>query len=118
MELEQSNLEYKMILNQKIKDLAVVQNFEQRELIIDIYTKLEQEKMDTIIKLKKLLEKEEEQIVCEKIEEFHTAIDYFDNIINCEEPSKIMLENLIETVWIYHDKSVRFDLKPDIKSLV
>lgn len=118
MELEQSNLEYKMILNQKIKDLALVQNFEQRELIIDTYTKLEQEKMDTIIKLKKLLEKEEEQIVCEKIEAFHTAIDYFDDIINCEEPSKIMLENLIETVWIYYDKSVRFDLKPDIKSLV
>lgn len=74
--------------------------------------------MDTIIKLKKLLEKEEEQLVNEKIEEIHTAIDYFDDIINCKEPSKTILENLIETVWIYHDKSVRFDLRPDIKSLV
>ena len=74
--------------------------------------------MNTIIQLKKLLEKEETEIVNEKIEEIHTAIDYFDEIINCKEPDRAILENLIDTVWISHDKSVRFDLKPDIKSLL
>lgn len=74
--------------------------------------------MNIIIKLKKLLEKEETEIVNEKIEEIHTAIDYFDKIINCKEPDRAILENLIDTIWISHDKSVRFDLKPDIKSLI
>ena len=67
-ELEQTNLEYKMLLQQKIKDLSTIINIEQRELITDTYTKLEKEKLDTIIKLKKMLEKQEEQLITEKIE--------------------------------------------------
>lgn len=116
-ELEQTNLEYKMLLQQKIKDLSTIINIEQRELITDTYTKLEKEKLDTIIKLKKMLEKQEEQLITEKIENIKTAINYFDEIINCEEPSIAMLEYIIDTVWIYHDKTVKFDLKANIKLL-
>lgn len=116
-DLEQTNLEYKMLLQQKIKDLATIIDIEQRELITDTYTKLEKEKLDTIIKLKKMLEKEEEQLVTEKLENIKTAINYFDEIINCDEPSRATLEYLIDTIWIYHDKTIRFDLKPDIKLL-
>ena len=53
-ELEQTNLEYKMLLQQKIKDLSTIINIEQREFITDTYTKLEKEKLNTIIKLKKM----------------------------------------------------------------
>ncbi len=72
-ELEQTNLEYKMLLQQKIKDLSTIINIEQRELITDTYTKLEKEKLDTIIKLKKMLEKQEEQLITEKIENIKNA---------------------------------------------
>lgn len=118
LELEQANLEYKMILNQKIKDLATITDFTQRELIENTYNSLEQEKMNAIIKCKRMLSKEEEQIVKEKIEDIHNAIYYFDEIINCEEPNRIVLEFLIDTIWIYHDKTVKFDLKADIKNLI
>lgn len=117
-DLEQANLEYKMVLNQKIKDLANVQDFEQRALIEDTYNTLEKEKMNTIIKYKKMLEKEEEQICNEKISDIHDAIYYFDEIIKSDEPNRSVLENLIETIWVYHDKTVKFDLRPDIKSLI
>ena len=116
-ELEQINLEYKILLQQKIKDLSAIVNIEQRELIIDTYTKLEKEKLDTIIKLKKMLEKQEEQLIAEKIENIKTAINYFDEIINCKEPNRAMLEYIIDTVWIYHDKTVKFDLKTNINLL-
>ena len=43
--------------------------------------------MNTIIKLQKILEKEEEEIFNEKLEEIHTAIDCFDEIINAKEPN-------------------------------
>lgn len=118
MQLEQTNLEYKMLLNQKIRDLAVQKSIEQTQIITETYKSLEKEKMDTIIKLKKELEKEEQQIINEKIENIYTAIDYFDQIINSEEPSRENLENIIETIWIYHDKSIKFDLRVDIKSLI
>lgn len=74
--------------------------------------------MNTIIKLQKILEKEEEEIINEKMEGIHTAIDYFDEIIKAKEPNRAILEALIDIVWINHDKSVRFDLKPDIKLLI
>ena len=118
LELEQTNLEYKMLLNQKIKDLATQSDFEQRQLITSTYESLEKEKMDTIIRLKNQLEKQEEQIINEKVEEIYTAIDYFDKIIKSEEPDRAILEHIIDTVWIYHDKSVKFDLRADINCLV
>ena len=74
--------------------------------------------MDTIIRLKNQLEKQEEQIINEKVEEIYTAIDYFDKIIKSEEPDRAILEHIIDTVWIYHDKSVKFDLRADINYLV
>ena len=46
--------------------------------------------MNTIIKLQKTLEKEEEEIINEKLEEIHTAIDYFDEIIK----AKIYITNI------------------------
>ena len=69
-----------------------------------------------VSKLKKLSKKLSN--INEKLEEIHTAIDYFDEIIKAKEPNRAILEALIDTVWINHDKSVRFDLKPDIKSLI
>ena len=47
--------------------------------------------MNTIIKLQKTLEKEEEEIINEKLEEIHTAIDYFDEIIKAKEPNRAIL---------------------------
>ena len=117
-ELEQTNLEYKMLVNQKIKDLSKQNDFEQSKLISDTYEKLEKEKMNSIIKLRNLLEKEESQIVNDKIDELDNAIDCFNKIINSKEPNRAVLENIIDTIWIYHDKTVKFDLKPNIKLLI
>lgn len=117
-EFEQANLEYRTLLNQKIRDISIQQSIEQAQIVTESYEKLEKEKMDAIIKLKKLLEKEEKQIVEEKVEELDDAIYYFNKIIKANEPSRSVLENIIDTIWIYHDKTVKFDLKPDIKLLI
>ena len=90
----------------------------KQTLITELDESLEKEKMDTIIRLKNQLEKQEEQIINEKVEEIYTAIDYFDKIIKSEEPDRAILEHIIDTVWIYHDKSVKFDLRADINYLV
>ena len=107
-----------MLVNQKIKDLSKQNDFEQSKLISDTYEKLEKEKMNSIIKLQNLLEKEESQIINDKIDELDNAIDCFNKIINSKEPNRAVLENIIDTIWIYHDKTVKFDLKPDIKLLI
>ena len=113
-EIETLMAEYKMLLNQKVKDLTKSTNEYQKQMIENTYRELENEKTIQIEKLQQILEKEEQEISIEKIKKLKTAIEYFDDIIESEMPSRYVLENIIDTIWIYSDKTVKFDLKVDI----
>ena len=65
-----------------------------------------------------MLSKEAVDIKKEKVQKLKTAVEYFDDIINSDEPSRYVLENLIDKIWIYHDKSIKFDLKSEIERLI
>ena len=54
----------------------------------------------------------------EKIKKLKTAMEYFDDILKSNEPNRYILECLIDKIWIYHDKSVKFELKPEISRLI
>ena len=107
-----------MLLNQKIKDLAGNNNEYQRQMIEKSYKELELEKTNKIEKLQEILNKSELEISKEKIKKLKTAMEYFEDIISSEIPSRYVLENIIDTIWIYSDKTVKFDLKVDIKKLI
>ena len=107
-----------MLLNQKIKDLAGNNNEYQKQMIEASYEELEQEKTSRIEKLQQILKKAEQDISKEKILKLKTAMEYFDEIISAKVPSRYVLENIIETIWIYSDKTVKFDLKVDTKKLI
>lgn len=113
-EIETLMAEYKMLLNQKVKDLTKSTNEYQKQMIENTYRELENEKTIQIEKLQQILEKEEQEISIEKIKKLKTAIEYFDDIIESEVPNRYVLENIIDTIWIYSDKTVKFDLKVDI----
>lgn len=110
--------EYKVLLNQKIKDLTSSTNEYQKQMIENTYKELEIEKTNQIEKLQQILKKEEQEISKEKIKKLKTAIVYFDEIIKSEIPSRYILENIINKIWIYSDKTLKFDLKVDIEKLV
>ncbi len=118
LELETLNIEYKILINQKIKDLANSTNEYQKNIIENTYKELEKSKTDRIGKLQKNLEQEDEKLFKEKVKKLKTAIEYFDEIILSEEPNRYILECLIDKIWIYHDKSIKFKLKPDIVRLI
>ena len=117
-EIETLKAEYKVLLNQKIKDLAGNSNEYQKQMIEDSYKELELEKTSKIEKLQEILQKAEQEISKEKIKKLKTAMEYFDEIIFAEVPSRFVLENIIDTIWIYSDKTVKFDLKVDTKKLI
>ena len=110
--------EYKVLLNQKIKDLAENNNEYQRQMIEDSYKELEAEKISKIEQLQEFLNKAEQNISREKIKKIRTSMEYFDEIIFSEEPSRYVLENIIDTIWIYSDKTIKFDLKVDTPKLI
>ena len=117
-EIETLKAEYKVLLNQKIKDLAGNNNEYQKQMIEASYKELELEKTSKIEKLQEILQKAEQDISKEKIKKLKTAMEYFDEIISAEVPSRFVLENIIDTIWIYSDKTVKFDLKVDTKKLI
>ena len=118
LEIENLNNEYKVLINQKIKDLSVSTNDYQKSIIENTYKELEKCKTDRIEKLQKMLGQEIEDSEKEKVKELKTAIEYFDEIILSDEPNRYILECLIDKIWIYHDKSIKFELKPDIAKLL
>ncbi len=117
-EIETLKAEYKVLLNQKIKDLAGNNNEYQKQMIEASYKELELEKTSKIEKLQEILQKAEQDISKEKIIKLKTAMEYFDEIIFSGVPSRYALENIIDTIWIYSDKTVKFDLKVDTKKLI
>ena len=82
------------------------------------YKELELEKTNKIEKLQEILNKSELEISKEKIKKLKTAMEYFEEIISSEIPSRYVLENIIDMIWIYSDKTVKFDLKVDIEKLI
>lgn len=117
-ELDTLKAEYKVLLNQKIKDLTSSTNEYQKQMIENTYKELELDKTNKIEKLQEILSKEEQEISKEKIKKLKTAMEYFDEIISEEIPNRYVLENIINQIWIYSDKTVRFDLKVDIEKLI
>lgn len=107
-----------MLLNQKIKDLTSITNEYQKQMIEKSYKELELEKTDKIEKLQEILNKSELEISKEKIKKLKTAMEYFEEIISSDVPSRYVLENIIDMIWIYSDETVKFDLKVDIEKLI
>ena len=112
------NEEYKMLINQKIKELTSVNNEMARKIVEDTYEELEKEKMQSISYIQSLLEKEEKRKLKEKAVKLKTAIDYFDEVINSEKPSRTILRMLIDRIYINKDKSIAFKLKTDINKML
>ena len=112
------NEEYKMLVNQKIKELASSNNEIQRQIIEGTYKELEQEKMKAISYLQELMQKDEKENLEEKQEKLKTAIEYFDEIINSNEPNRMMLQMIIDKIYINRAKNITFKLKVDTQKMI
>lgn len=112
------NEEYKMLINQKIKELASCNNSIQREIIENTYKELEKEKMQSIVYLQGLIQSDEKKSLEQNIVKLKTSVEYFDEIINSEEPNRIILQMVIDKIYIHRDKTIRFKLKTDIEKMI
>ena len=111
------NKEYKMLINQKIKEMASCTNSMQREIIENTYKELEKEKMQSITYLQEAIQNDEKKNLEEKLTKLKTSLEYFDEIINAKEPSRIILQMIIDRRDIHRNNTIRFKLKADIEKL-
>ena len=107
-----------MLINQKIKELASCNNSMQREIIENTYKELEEEKMQSIYYLKTAIEEDDKKTLEQNIIKLKTSVEYFDEIINSEEPNRIILQMIIDKIYIHRDKTIRFKLKTNIDKIL
>ncbi len=112
------NEEYKMLVNQKIKELASANNEIARKIIENTYKELEKEKVKNISYLKALLQEDEKKHLEEKGNKLRNSIEYFDEIIKSEVPNRMILQMLIDKIYINRDKMIKFELKTDIEKMI
>lgn len=112
------NEEYKLLVSQRIKEIASTNNEMAREIVENTYKELENEKMQNISYIQSLLEKDEKKNLEEKINKLKNSIEYFDYIINSEVPNKIILQMIIDKIYIDSDKTIKFRLKVDINKMI
>ena len=115
--LEKTQAEYKVLLSQKITELARA-DAENKDIIENTYKDLAEEKISLINSLKNQIAFAENQTLEQTKTKIKTAIEYFTEIIESEKPSKAILSMVLNKIYIYHDKSIRIDLKVDIKNLI
>ena len=89
-----------------------------RKIIENTYNELEEEKMQSITYLQELIQSDEKKNLEEKAIKLKTSIDYFDEIINSEVPDRMILQMLIDTIYINRNKMIRFELKTDIEKMI
>ena len=111
------NDEYKILINQKIKELLSSNNPIQREIIENTYKELEKEKMQSINCLQELIQKDKKKNLQEKVQKLKTALEYYDKIMNAKEPNRIILQMIIDKIYIDRDKTIIFKLKSNIEKL-
>ena len=106
------------MLSQKIKDLVQVTSLEQREMVENAYKDLESSKQSQIISLKETLAKDDEKIIEDKEKKLKSALDIFEEIISTNEPSKYLLNSIIDKIVLYNDKTIEFILKGNLSGIL
>ena len=97
--------------------MAFCNNPMQREIIENTYKELESEKMQSITYLQEAIQNDKKKNLEQKKQQLKTSLEYFDEIINAKEPSRIMLQMIIDKICICRDKTIIFKLKTDINKL-
>lgn len=109
--------EYKVILSEKIKELSSC-NPNKKSFIESTYKSMEDEKYKEIENTKKQIENLGQEDLKVKEKKLKKSIDYFNQVIDSRVPDKAILNMLIDKIYIYHDKSVKFVLKIDIEKML
>lgn len=117
LSLKNLEVEYKVLVSQRIKEIA--SSTEDKKIFIEnTYKSLEEEKYKEIEKIKRKLQELQNEDLEIKQEKLKQTIDYFNQIIESDEPDKAILNMLIDKIYIYHDKSVKFKLKLGIEKIL
>ena len=104
--------------SQKIKEMAEARNNEEKILVEDTYKKMINKKMEEITEFEKTIKYLEVETEKNKTEKIKKVIEYFDEIIKSDNPSKEVLSQVLDKIILNKGKNIEFKLKMNIDKLV
>lgn len=116
-ELKKNSQSYKMLQIEKIRQLAVAAE-ENKKIVEETYRDIEQELLTKIKAIKVHMDKIKNEDIESKTKKIKKSIEYFDEIINTDIPDKAILNEILNKIIIYSDRSVQFKLKINIDRLI
>ncbi len=116
--LDRVKQEYKTMQSQKIKELVASNTEKEKELIEETYSDLIVEKSNEIQEIENAITKIKNENNREKIKNFKSAVEYFDDIIDSDSPSKQVLSQVLDKIIITKGKNLEFKLKLNIDEML
>ena len=118
VKLERLKQEYKTMQTQKIKEISKSETKQEEELIENTYSELIKSKYKEIQETVEIIDKYKDLSANEKIKKIKTAIEYFDDIIKTEVPSKQVIAQVLDKIVLTKNKNIEFKLKMNIDELI
>ena len=118
IKLDRIKQEYKQMQIQKVKEMTQVKTAEEQEIVEETYSQMIKDKLKEITEITETLKQIENQTQKEKVKTVKRAIDYFDEIIKSDTPSKEVLAQVLDKVIIYRNKNLEFKLKVNLDKLI
>lgn len=118
IKLDRIKQEYRQMQTQKIKEMTRVKTAEEEEIIEETYAQMIKDKLKEITEITETLKHLENQTQKDKVRNVKQAIEYFDEIIKSEAPSKEVLAQVLDKIIIYRNKNLEFRLKVNLDKLI
>ncbi len=118
IKLNRIKQEYKQIQIHKIKEITKTNTVEEEEIVEEAYSKMAKDKLKEIREVTDALKHLENESEKEKVKNIKTAIEYFDDIIKSDRPSKQILAQILDKIIVYKNKNLEFKLKISIDKLI
>lgn len=115
-ELKNAKKEYSELIIEKVKQLA--SNKDSQDIIKESFEEIEHEILAKIKRIEGTINRIQSEDVQTKRKNIKKAIDYFDEIIESDNPSKNILNEVLEKIIVYPGKSIEFKLKVSIDKLI
>ena len=112
--LEKAKKEYGIMQSQKIKEMAESKTDGEKSLVEETYTKMIDNKVKEITELNNTLQYLSTETEENKTQKIKKAIEYFDEIIKSDNPSKEVLSQVLDSVVLNGGRNIEFKLKMNI----
>ena len=118
IKLDRIKQEYRQMQTQKIKEMTKVKTAEEEEIVEETYSQMIEDKLKEITEITETLRHLENQSQKDKVKKVKQALEYFDEIIKAEAPTKEVLAQVLDKIIIYQNKNLEFRLKVNLDKLI